>query len=431
MHSVLNLCGRNKEITVHHTSFRDYLLDRARSGHFHIDIDTQKYVIARQWLQNLMTSKVRNYRYKGIYPLFYSLASTEPLFACIDSSSQLYSYGTREFFIRWIRLCTSIPKPSRDLLYDLWNVDLASTSVRIRYDRWDNKFKELIRWVEKYDGPRICQTIDKQKAAGTHSKVSKNARLKPDSNPSCDNGQSEGEAHNREMAEEEEGLDLVEGLVHKFKNRPGCFHLVCSPGAPPRKGAMYWLARYATGGPFTIRQVDSNPIDVNNVCLTDCDCDLSGGSELSDPGHLVYQEACRQLVTAYVSHFEELAQSGAKDRDTISNLWGCFLNMVYSSLLEHCYLDQELLLLCRTFFGLMKGCLIMQISSWLGKQGRKNMLRWIETFPDEFAEEGKALKAQVRALPWKQWTQNWHSEEYGRGRTFEWDSDNSDNPHGL
>ncbi|KAL0063377.1 hypothetical protein AAF712_009686, partial [Marasmius tenuissimus] len=62
MHSVLNVRGRNDAITVHHTSFRDYLVDQNRSRNFHIDIDSQKYVLARQWLQNLTTSKVRTYR---------------------------------------------------------------------------------------------------------------------------------------------------------------------------------------------------------------------------------------------------------------------------------------------------------------------------------------------------------------------------------
>ncbi|KAK1216558.1 hypothetical protein PQX77_020804 [Marasmius sp. AFHP31] len=399
MHSVLNIRGRDDEITVHHTSFREYLLDRTRSGHFHIDIDTQKYVIARQWLQNLTTSKVRKY-----------------------SFSQLYSDGTRGFCMGWINLCMLIPKPSRDLLYDLCNVDLASTSMKIPHHFWDDVFKELIRWVEKYDGPGIRETSDKQKAAETHSKVGKNARLKPDCHPSCDSSQCEVEAHNCEMAEEEEGLDFVECLVRKFKNRPRCFHLVCSPGVPPRKDIVNHIVGRAVGRFHMVEQVESQPSDVDDVRLTDCDCDLSGGSESSDPGHLAYREACRQLVRAYVSLFEELAQNGAKDSNTIYDLIYCFNNMVYSSLLEHCCLDQELLLLCRTFFGLAKGCLIMQIGSGVGKAGRQNILGWIKTFPDEFAEEGKALKAQVRALPWKQWAQNFP----GHSGDLSWASDASD-----
>ncbi|KAK1233820.1 hypothetical protein PQX77_003007, partial [Marasmius sp. AFHP31] len=171
--------------------------------------------------------------------------------------------------------------------------------------------------------------------------------------------------------------------------------------------------------------VESEPSDVDDVRLTDCRCDLSGGSKSSDPEHLAYQEACRQLVKAYVSCFEELAQSDAEDDNTLDNLEWCFINMVYSSLLNHCCLDQELLLLCRTFFGLEKGCLKMRISSLVGKKGRKNILGWIETFPDEFAEEGKALKAQIRALPWKQWTQN-RGQDWTRRMGNSYHSDDSD-----
>ncbi|KAK1218965.1 hypothetical protein PQX77_018332 [Marasmius sp. AFHP31] len=367
MHSVLNIRGRNDAIIMHHTSFREYLIDQIRSGHFHIDIETQKHAIARQWLQNLTTSKVWTY-----------------------SPSQLYFDGNRAFFEGWINLCISIPKPSRDLLNDLWNVDLASTYLATRQAKWVDAFEPLVPWVRKDEG-----------AAENHSEVGENPHLKANSHPSCNNGQSEVEAQNCKMAEEEERLNLVERLVHKFENRPGCFHLVCPSGVPPQNDVVYWLVRRAAGGPYIIREVDSNPSDFDDVRLTDCDCDLSERSEPSNPGHLAYQEACRQLVKVYVFLSEELAQSGAEDSDTIDTLGWCFMNMVDSSLLKHCCLDQELLLLCRTFFGVAKDCSAMNVRSSHGKNGRKNMLGWIETFPDSFAEEGETLKAQVLALPWQ------------------------------
>ncbi|KAK1217732.1 hypothetical protein PQX77_019604 [Marasmius sp. AFHP31] len=80
MHSVLNIRNRDNAISVHHTSFKEYLVDWTRSRHFYVDIETQKYDIARQWLQNLAASKARIYRCEGIYPLFHSLMGTEPLF---------------------------------------------------------------------------------------------------------------------------------------------------------------------------------------------------------------------------------------------------------------------------------------------------------------------------------------------------------------
>ncbi|KAK1218924.1 hypothetical protein PQX77_018366 [Marasmius sp. AFHP31] len=386
MHSVLNIRGWDDVITVYHTSFREYLLDRTRSGHFHIDTDSQKYVLARQWLQNLTTSKVHTYSSSQLYP------------------SQLYSRGPEDFFIRWIKFCTLIPKPSRDLLDDLWNVDLAFTSLRISNSPyWGHAFQDLVPWVRKYDGPRIHENAG---AAENNSKVGKNAHLTANNYPACDNGQCEVEAHNCEMAEEEEGLHLVERLVHKFQNRPGCFHLVCPRGVLPRKDVVNYLVHHPTGCLHRIAQVNSEPSNADDVRFTDCHCDLSGGSESSDPGHLAYQEACRQLVKDYVSLFEGLAQSGVENSDTIVILWWCFENVTTSSLLKHCCLDRELLSLCRTFFGLAKDCLVMKVHSGNGKKWRENMLGWIKTFPDSFAEEGQALKAQVLDLPWKQWARN-------------------------
>ncbi|KAK1233408.1 hypothetical protein PQX77_003444, partial [Marasmius sp. AFHP31] len=57
MHSVLNI--EEGAVTVSHTSFRDYLFDRARSGIFFIDRDTQTHRLARRWLQVLSAERLR------------------------------------------------------------------------------------------------------------------------------------------------------------------------------------------------------------------------------------------------------------------------------------------------------------------------------------------------------------------------------------
>ncbi|KAK1216564.1 DNA-dependent RNA polymerase II [Marasmius sp. AFHP31] len=426
MHSVLYIRGQDDVIRVHHTSFREHLLDWTRSGHFRIDIDTQKHAITRQWLQNLTTSKVRKYRYDVLDPLFHSLASTEPFSACIESPNQLYSYGTKAFFTAWIEFCISIPKPSRDLLDDLWNVDLAFMFLKIGKRAFNHTFQNLVPWVRKYDGPGIRENMDKQKAVANCSKIGENAYLKVNISSPCDNDICEVKAHNRKMTEEEEGLDPVERLVHKFQDLPRCFHLVYPPGVTPQRGVVMHLIRRATECDYDIYQVESGPTGVSNVCLTDCHCDLSGGSESSDPGHLAYREACRQLVKAYLSLFEELAQSSVEDSYTLEDLEHCFGNMLNSSLHKHCCLDQQLLLLYRTFLGLAKDRLAMKISYSRGKECRENMLGWIATFPDSFTEEGKALRVQVRALPWKRWAQNSNLRYPG---DLAWASDDSDDAH--
>ncbi|KAJ8084933.1 hypothetical protein PM082_003710 [Marasmius tenuissimus] len=63
MHSVLDIRGWADVMRIYHTSFRDYLVDRTRSRHFHIDLNTQTHLaLTRQWLQSRTTEKVRTYR---------------------------------------------------------------------------------------------------------------------------------------------------------------------------------------------------------------------------------------------------------------------------------------------------------------------------------------------------------------------------------
>ncbi|KAL0057828.1 hypothetical protein AAF712_015519, partial [Marasmius tenuissimus] len=58
MHSVLRIGGQTDEITLHHTSFRDFLVDQIRSGYFHIDLAAQKHIVAQRWLETLTTNKM-------------------------------------------------------------------------------------------------------------------------------------------------------------------------------------------------------------------------------------------------------------------------------------------------------------------------------------------------------------------------------------
>ncbi|KAJ8085941.1 hypothetical protein PM082_004760 [Marasmius tenuissimus] len=70
MHSVLKIGTTGSEaIRLHHTSFRDYLFDQARSGRFHINIDTETYNIARRWLQNFSIKRTETCRYEFIVSL--------------------------------------------------------------------------------------------------------------------------------------------------------------------------------------------------------------------------------------------------------------------------------------------------------------------------------------------------------------------------
>ncbi|KAL0566813.1 hypothetical protein V5O48_015189 [Marasmius crinis-equi] len=62
MHSVLSIRGRKDGIYVYHTSFTDYLCDRARSGDFYIDKHAQEHFLFYQWLQALSFQRFKEYR---------------------------------------------------------------------------------------------------------------------------------------------------------------------------------------------------------------------------------------------------------------------------------------------------------------------------------------------------------------------------------
>ncbi|KAK1234449.1 hypothetical protein PQX77_002347 [Marasmius sp. AFHP31] len=65
MHSVLRIGGWADEIHVHHTSFRDYLIDQSRSQSFYVDLDAQKHIVVQQWLEKVTMSKMQTYRYEA------------------------------------------------------------------------------------------------------------------------------------------------------------------------------------------------------------------------------------------------------------------------------------------------------------------------------------------------------------------------------
>ncbi|KAK1223837.1 hypothetical protein PQX77_013279 [Marasmius sp. AFHP31] len=158
MHSVLNIKNWGDAIELYHTSFRDYLAEQTRSRSFHIDIPTWTNDIARRWLQNLTTSKIRSY-----------------------SFDQLHSKEIEPFFTEWIWFCSeSISKPSRELLDDLWNVDLA------------------FPYFMTYHEPGI-------------------------------NGN-------------EDELGLMNRLTCKFRDLPGRFHLEWPPCVSPSEETLYWVA---------------------------------------------------------------------------------------------------------------------------------------------------------------------------------------------
>ncbi|KAK1230231.1 hypothetical protein PQX77_006686 [Marasmius sp. AFHP31] len=271
MHSVLDIRGSSDEIRVFHISFRDYLVDQTRSGCFHINVDTQKNAIARQWLQNLTTSQP---------------------FLRVYSPSRLYSDETRPFFTEWSGFCQSLP-PTENLLDDLRNVDLASSYVAALLLDWHEcyAFKGLASWVQEYHDPEISQD---ENQAGDRGSTGKNTCAKANGYPSYVKGQRAVEGHSRAMGKRDKPAS-VERLAHRLQNHPGGFHLEWPSGVSLQDGVVYWLIDRATRCPEPTQLDGPPPRGVDDVRLTECHRDLSEGIGSRDPGHLLYQEACIQL----------------------------------------------------------------------------------------------------------------------------------------
>ncbi|KAK1222329.1 hypothetical protein PQX77_014826 [Marasmius sp. AFHP31] len=306
MHTVLNVCNSNDEIHLYHTSFRAYLVDWTRSRNFYINFATEGHAIAQQWLRNLSTNQVQTY-----------------------DSHQLYGSKTISFYTNWLAFCTQL-KPTRDLLEDLWHVDLTSAYILSDSD-WESTFEGLVSWVGNYNGNGL---------------------------PPYSNGQyNYNDAGDQRTCDQRDDRVLVQDLLRKCRrNRRNHFHLIWPPDVSPRSQIMRWMVQKATYCNWKTRLDGSRPNNVDDIRLTNCRCDLSGGIKRNPVvGDLVYQRACMQLVKDFTSTFKFLTWDDV-DNATLEELENIFLNV---------------------------------------------------TFPHEYAEEEELLKAQVVAWPRDEWEQNW------------------------
>ncbi|KAJ8091126.1 hypothetical protein PM082_024607 [Marasmius tenuissimus] len=348
IHSLLDIRGVEDEIQLHHTLFRDFLVDFLRSGIFYVDITTQTYVIAQRWLRKLSTDRMRTYS----LDLF-----------ILDK--------TNIFFTGWIGFCISQCEPTRDLLDELRNIDLASvffckhilhyrpqqfwpelrpdpTRVRTLSPNWDQTFSDLVSWIQRYK--------DKNAA------------------------------------------NLVEHLMNRLSKRPECFHLELSPNVSINHYIVQWAVLLATGCTVEPRQtfrVDSADPRQMSFRLADCHCDLSKGRS-NDSAHVSYQKACLQLVKTFVSKFRAVLKSDVQSDEHRKEMDYIFWSLLCSSLLRHCHLGRELLLHCRNFLDLARDYSPVVLPD--RTECRKEFLKWIETFPEEFAKEAEDLKKQFTVL---------------------------------
>ncbi|KAK1221832.1 hypothetical protein PQX77_015353 [Marasmius sp. AFHP31] len=398
MYSVLNIRGPKDDIELYHTSFVEYLVDHTRSCEFHIDLPARKHTIAHCWLQSLMIDRLRSL-----------------------SNGQMYDEKCFNG-VGWISLCMSISQPTRDLLHDLWNVDLATVFFIWVLENpddyhWNTLFTGLVRWLERYPHGVVIRHSDSQS-----SKIDRDAVYDHDMGRDCHAKSPNPNHSSHRVTDGWNDVDLMEAQMHRLQRLPRCFHLEWRPGFEPQLEIVCHVAELATECPYFIG-MGTGTIDWTQqpVLLSECHCDPFGEHGSDNPQHVAYQDACMQYAKALTSVFAEMIARGERERRDAAlgriNLEDIFCNFVDSALLKHCYLGTELISLCQTFLELVKACppvfewTVRELSEY--RDGRANLLEWIESFPETFAEEGKVLKAQVLALPWD------HYVDYRRGREID------------
>ncbi|KAK1234218.1 hypothetical protein PQX77_002582 [Marasmius sp. AFHP31] len=367
MHSVLDIHGWKDKIQFHHPLFAKYFGD-------HIIIPTGRNTIARQWLHSVSATKTQTY-----------------------SSEQLYGKNTNSFFTEWMEFCTQF-EPTRDLIDGLHDIDFASVFFCKSFSAyrgsnscksWSQTFEALCGWILQAN-------------------------------------------HGNDSTHPEQDL------MNKLKQLPKSFHLEQLLGPLPDHDLVIAVLITTEACKDTYRRTQSrlesdareNYQHQAPLRITECHCNVeSTGNKLDDTAkHLAYQEACTQVVGAYVTEFDVLAKSDP----ALWSLSSIFQRLVNLLILQHCGLNAELLSHCKVFFGSAHG-LETGFSADKIRGMKAKLYDWIEvctmflihlphivnlvgaspldmgfffstkTFPESFAEEAMAIKAQVDNLPWNKW----------------------------
>ncbi|KAK1233403.1 hypothetical protein PQX77_003439 [Marasmius sp. AFHP31] len=244
MHSVLDI--HEDRITVSHTSFRDYLFDRARSGIFFIDQEAQTDHLVRRWLQVLSAERLRR---DGFHQILKNRFLNED----------------------WIEFCTRFSQPSKELLTDLQNVELGAVFLYSNFSSWDSIFGELMWWLQQLN-PRdldLTTTIDHLKNQPTRFHLESSIDL-----------------HDSE--ESRAAYDTLENDM--ILRITGCYY-------------------YSEGNLRTIQE-NLERLGPRLSMITDCRCASNADFALSSRFHERYEAACVRAVKRLVSRFSSYSSDG-------------------------------------------------------------------------------------------------------------------------
>ncbi|KAK1218928.1 hypothetical protein PQX77_018370 [Marasmius sp. AFHP31] len=326
MHSVLDIY--EDSITVSHTSFRDYLFDRTRSGIFFIDQEAQTDHLARRWLQVLSAERLGRDGFHQI--LEHESISTD-----------------------WIKFCTRLSQPSRELLTDLQNVDVTAVFLCYGSGTWGSMFNDLVSWLER-------------------------------SNP--------------------RNLDLAT-TIDRFKNPPKRFHLEssidlheskenCAAYDDLENDMVLRINGYLNPSPPLIGMIRKNSERLGPrswFMFTDCRCSSDADFALSFRFHERHEAACLRAVKRLVSDISPYFPRG----DDPSKAHDVFAKLVDCSLLQQCAFGPELFTLCRIlFWGIDREPPNGEDPdglSYIDAESRRNkLLDWLEVYPPDYLTRFKA-----------------------------------------
>ncbi|KAJ8072304.1 hypothetical protein PM082_015863 [Marasmius tenuissimus] len=329
MYSILWIGGGWDEIKVFHTSFSEFVQDRSRSGIFYFDRPVQTHFLARRWLQALSAEKLRRY-----------------------SCRQLFEDRRQPLFTQWIRLCTGLSQPSRELLADLQNVDLNPVLLCHEGLTLKRVFGGLVWWLNKSNA-----------------------------------------------------CDLHPTIIEHFKNRPKCFHLEpFSDGdqyESEQDPAEFDDVEYAVilkinshrdCNPWRLKQLLKDPRRPFTLRVTDCHCNSEADLASSYRSHRRYEAACLRAVKILVSKTESYPVDARPPQ---------FMEFVDSPLLRDCAPGVELFAQCWKFCSLvdpLSTCRHSNISIVGIETRRKKLLDWLEMCPQQYAIEAENLKRHIRSL---------------------------------
>ena len=118
--------------------------------------------------------QVRSHEISRLCTRFLNLISRTSLL----SLDRIYSRETRDFFMNWVNFCVPTAKPSRELLVDLQNTDLATAYTCYMhtfggYQLWHEFFgRKLLSWLKNCaDGSHKNVTDEREEvfASGSSS----------------------------------------------------------------------------------------------------------------------------------------------------------------------------------------------------------------------------------------------------------------------